>query len=191
MRTPDTREQAEAGVAALLSHLGYDPDTPGLVDTPARVVRALAEMTSGQWDDPAPLLTRVFDGTADYDQMIAVTGIEFTSVCEHHLMPFTGTATVAYLPSPGARVVGLSKLPRLVHLYAKRLSMQERMTRQITDALDKFLDTLGSACVIRSRHACMGARGIKSGTAEMITSSLTGPFRDDARTRDEFLSLTR
>lgn len=175
------------GVRALIRYLGYDPDAASLVDTPSRVVGALLEMTSGQWMDPAPVLERVF--ASDTDEMIAVTGIEFTSVCEHHLMPFSGTAAVAYIPKPRAPVVGLSKIPRLVHLYARRLSMQERMTTEITTALNTHLHTEGAACVIRSRHACMGARGIRAQHAEMVTSSMTGLFRDDPRTREEFLAL--
>lgn len=184
----ETRRRAEEGIVALLEHLGYNPDHPSVVETPARVVRAYEELTAGLLDDPAHHLKRVFvaEGT-DNDEVIAVSGIEFTAVCEHHLMPFTGRAAVGYKPRPGASVVGLSKLGRIVDVYARRLTMQERMTRQITTALDEYLDSEGSACVVRSTHACMGLRGVRKPNAEMVTSSMTGLFRDDARARDEFL----
>lgn len=187
-----TTTQAETAVATLLRHLGYNPDSPALADTPARVVRAMVEMTAGRLEDPGKLLERVFpaDIESDHDEVIAVTGIEFASMCEHHLMPFTGVATVAYIPRPGAPVVGLSKLARLVDVYARRLSMQERMTRQVTTALDTYLEPQGSACIVRSRHACMGVRGAHKPDAEMVTSSLTGSFRNDPKARAELLALT-
>lgn len=188
--TSNTREHAEAGIAALLEHLGYDPTHETIAETPARVVRAYEELTAGVMDDPARHLKRVFvaEGT-DNDEVIAVSGIEFVAVCEHHLMPFKGRAAVGYKPLPGASVVGLSKLARIVDVYARRLTMQERMTRQITSALDEYLDSEGSACVLRSSHACMGLRGVRKPDAEMVTSSMTGLFREDARARDEFLRL--
>jgi GTP cyclohydrolase I len=183
---------AEAGVYALLGHLGYDPDTEGLVDTPARVVRAYEELTRGTRLDPSRHLARVFhDNATDHDEVIVVTGIDYVAVCEHHLLPFPGTAAVAYKPAPGAPVVGLSKLARVVDEYAARLTMQERITRQVTDALDKHLSTEGSACVLRSRHMCMGIRGVRKPNAEMVTSSLTGIFRDVPSARDEFLTLAK
>lgn len=186
-----TQHEAETAVATLLAHLGYDPTGAGLADTPARVVRAYRELTAGELVSPADVLARVFpaDGHANHDEVIAVVGIAFEAVCEHHLMPFTGTATVAYIPQIGASVVGLSKLARLVDVYARRLTMQERMTQQVTTALDANLNTRGSACIVRSRHACMGLRGVRKATAEMVTSSLTGAFRDDARSRDELMAL--
>lgn len=187
-----TLADAQIAVSVLLAHLGYDP-TDAIADTPARVVRALVEMTSGRDLDPGVPLARSFaatDGT-DHDELIAQTGIEFTALCEHHLMPFTGTATVAYVPRPGAPVVGLSKLGRVVDIYARRLTMQERMTRQITTALDTHLDTMGAACIIQATHACMGLRGVRKPGAVTITSSMTGVLRDDGRTRDELLALTR
>lgn len=181
---------AEHGITLLLDHLGYDPTSDGLIDTPARVVRAYEEMTSGQHLDPTRHLKRTFpaEGT-DHDEMIAVVGIQFVAVCEHHLLPFPGTATVAYKPTTGAPVVGLSKLARLVEEYARRLTMQERITRQVTDALDTHLDTSGSACILSSRHACMGFRGVRKPGARMVTSSLTGVFRDHPETRAELLAL--
>lgn len=188
----DSREAAEAGVVALLEHLGYDPRGEQLLDTPARVVRAWEELTEGTFLDPARHLKRTFaaEGT-DNDEMIVVTGIDYVAICEHHLLPFPGIAAVAYKPKQGAPVVGLSKLARVVEEYTRRLTMQERVTRQITDALDSNLDTEGSACVLRSRHQCMGMRGIRKPNAEMVTSSLTGLFRDDPRAREEFLRLVK
>jgi GTP cyclohydrolase I len=155
------------------------------------VVEAFVEMTAGQWMDPAVPLARTFVPTdTDHDELIAVTGIAFTALCEHHMMPFTGTATVAYVPQPQAPVVGLSKLARLVDIYSRRLTMQERMTRQITTALDTNLSTLGSACIVRSTHACMGLRGVRKFEAVTVTSSMTGILREDARSREELLALT-
>jgi GTP cyclohydrolase IA len=190
-RRPTTGE-AEDAVRMLLAHAGYACTDDGMVDTPARVVRALLEMTGGEWEDPAPLLARTFPaaGGSDNDELVVQTGIEFVAVCEHHLMPFSGTATVAYLPERGAAVVGLSKLARVVDIYARRLTMQERMTRQITAALDANLETMGSACIIRATHACMGFRGVRKPHAVTVTSSLTGVLRDEPQTRSELLSLT-
>lgn len=195
--TAEDRQSAEAdaerAIATLLMFLGYDPEViDAVAETPARVVRAFAEMTAGRWQDPAVHLARTFpasEGT-DNDELIVQTGIEFTALCEHHLMPFTGEAAVAYVPKPGAPVVGLSKLGRVVDIFARRLTMQERMTRQITTALDEHLDTLGSACIVRSTHACMGVRGVRKPAAVTVTSSMTGILREDGRTRDELLSLT-
>lgn len=177
---------AEVGIRGLLVAIGEDPDREGLRDTPARVVRAMYEMTRGLTEDPAELLATTFD--VQSDEMVVVTGIEFVSLCEHHLLPFAGTATVGYLPVQ--RVVGLSKLARLVDLYARRPQVQERMTRQITDALDSHLAVLGSACVLRATHSCMSCRGVRK-TAQMVTSSLTGALREQPETRAEFLALAR
>jgi GTP cyclohydrolase I len=168
---------AEFGVRKLLEAMGDDPDREGLTDTPARVVRAMREMTAGLLLDPADVLGTTFD--VQSDEMVVVTGIEFVSLCEHHLLPFTGTAAIGYLPDQ--RVVGLSKLARLPQV-------QERMTRQITDALDEHLPSKGSACVLRATHSCMSCRGVRK-VARMVTSSLTGAFRAEPETRGEFLSL--
>lgn len=186
-----TTEQAHQAIAVVLTHLGYDPSSANLVDTPARVIRALRELTRGENEDPGAILSRVFpcDGACDNDELIALSGITFEAVCEHHLMPFTGTVTVAYIPEVGAPVVGLSKLARLVDVYARRLTMQERMTRQITTALNTHLQTRGAACIVTSQHACMGLRGVRKPGATMVTSSMTGLFRDDHRSREELLSL--
>lgn len=188
--TDESRARAELGVAALLEHLGYDPTNEGLADTPARVVRAFEELTSGEFEDAKRHLARTFDAEGtDNDEVIVVTGIDYVAMCEHHMLPFPGKAAVGYKPKPGAPVVGLSKIGRLVDVYARRLTMQERITRQITTALDRYLDADGSACVLRSTHSCMGIRGVKKPAAAMVTSSMTGLFREDARARDEFLRL--
>lgn len=184
-----TQHDAELAVATLLGYIGEDPQRPGLADTPARVVRALAELTAGYCDDPAELLARVFPD--DHDEMVVVTGIDFTSLCEHHLLTFTGTAVVGYLPAPGAGVVGLSKLARLVDCYARRLQVQERMTSQVADAMVEHLAPLGVGVVVRARHSCMGCRGVRKPGAEMVTSALRGAMRDQADTRAEFLALAR
>lgn len=186
-----TEADAVAAVRALLEFLGYDTADPSLVDTPDRVIRAFQEMTSGKDADPVAILSRTFPSypDADHDEMIVLSGIEFTSLCEHHLMPFHGTATVAYIPTPGGPVVGLSKLARLVDIYARRLTMQERLTRQVTAALDENLSTAGSACIVRSAHGCMTGRGARKAGGLMTTSSLTGVFREDSRARMEFLML--
>lgn len=187
---PDAAAAYEA-VRTLMAHCGYNTSDAGTADTPRRVVDALLEMTCGQDQDPGSFLSRQFPATdGDHDEMIAVTGIEFVAVCEHHLMPFTGAATVAYIPEPTAPVVGISKLARLVDVYARRLTMQERMTRQITTALDTHLRTLGSACIIRGHHCCMSLRGVRKPTALTVTSSLTGAMRSDAHAREELMALT-
>ena len=164
-------------------------DLEATAGTPARWVKALREMTAGYAEDPRSVLARDFN-VPHADEMIAVTGIDFTSICAHHLLPFTGTATVAYLPA-GPRVVGLSKLARLVDTYSRRLQTQEQITVQVTTALDEHLTTKGSACVLRATHSCLAHRGARKPSAVMVTSSLTGRFRDDARARGEFLALTR
>lgn len=179
---------AVAGLQALVRLVGDDPGRAGLIDTPRRVIAALREMCDRP-GDPAQLLSRTFeDPDGPIDEMVTVGPIEFVSVCEHHLMPFTGTATVAYLPN--GPVVGLSKLPRLVHHYARRLQLQERLTRQITTAIDAHLVSRGSACLIRATHGCTTCRGVRT-PAPMTTTSLTGAFRDEAETRAEFLAMAQ
>ena len=170
-------EQAEhAGVHLMLKEIigiiGDDPEREGLLDTPNRVIQSWAELYSGY--------------IVNIGEMI-LEGIEFTSHCEHHMIPFYGTAWVAYIPHK--KIVGISKLARLVEAYSKRLQNQERMTMQITEALDDHLDPMGSACVVKARHMCMTCRGVKQPHALMTTSSLTGAFKEDAQTRMEFLSF--
>lgn len=184
----DALDDAQAGVRALLRLAGEDPDRPGLRATPARVVAAFLEMTSGRDEDPGVILARTFDDVGDVDEMVMVGPVEFASICEHHLLPFTGTAWVAYKPEDGAPIVGLSKLARLVDCYARRPQVQERMTRQITNAIVAHLCP-NAACVVRASHSCMTVRGVRKPLAEMTTSSLAGIFLDDSRARAEFLAL--
>lgn len=187
----DTAEQTFAvGLRGLLAGLGVDPDGGDVADTPARWVRALREMTAGYGQDPGDYLARQFE-MPHADTMIVVSGVPFTSLCAHHLLPFTGTAAIAYLPQPGAPVVGLSKLPRVLDIYAQRLQSQEQITVQVSTALDEHLRTLGSACILRAVHGCMAHRGVRKAGAEMVTSSMTGVFREDPAARSEFLALAR
>lgn len=172
-------------VVRLLSYLGDDPTREGLRDTPARVCRALGEMTQGYSTDVAELLACTFD--VPHDSMVLVRGIEFVSLCEHHVLPFTGTATVGYLP--GDRVVGLSKLARLVDAFAQRLQVQERMTDQIADAIVEHLHPGGVGVVVTGVHGCMTCRGVRKPGASMVTSALRGAFREDPTARAEFLAL--
>lgn len=167
---------------------GLDPDSEALTGTPARMLRALEEFTTGYTMDAGTLLARTFEVDRGPGP-IAVTGVEFTSVCEHHLLPFTGTADIAYLPTPGARVAGLSKLPRVLDVYARRLQTQEQLTKQVTDALTGHLDTLGSACVIRSEHGCLAHRGARKPGAVMVTASYTGVFQGDPQARADLFDL--
>lgn len=174
-----------AAVRQLLVAIGQDPTREGLADTPRRVVKSLLEMTSGYVEEPESILATTFDEVCD--EMVVLRNISFQSLCEHHMLPFAGVAHVAYLP--GRRVVGLSKLARLVQCYARRLQVQERMTREIADAMMKHLGAAGAAVVVRARHECMINRGIRQPSSEMVTSCVLGKFRDDRAVRDEFLSL--
>lgn len=184
------RTQAEDGFRALLRLAGEDPDRSGLLDTPARAVKGFLEMARPTGPDPASLLARQFDDAGSPDQMIAVGPIPFTSVCEHHLLPFSGTAWIAYLPA-GGRIVGLSKLPRLLDWHAARPQVQERLTEQVVDSIVEHLEPLGAACAISASHACMALRGVRKPGACMRTSKLTGPFLEDASCRSEFYALAR
>ncbi len=174
-------------VIRLLEHIGEDPHRDGLLDTPKRVVKAYREMTEGYAVDVAALLATVFDERSD--EMVVVSGIEFVSLCEHHLLPFVGEATVAYIPD--TKVVGLSKIARLVDAFARRLQVQERMTTQIADAMEQHLAPRGVGVVVRARHACMGCRGVRKPGASMTTSALSGFMKDDPMARAEFLALAR
>lgn len=175
----------EDAVVRLLSFVGEDPGRDGLVDTPRRVVGALGEMTSGYAENPAEILGRTF--AVDCDEMVVVRGIDFVSLCEHHVLPFTGTVDVAYIPGP--RVLGLSKIARLVDCFARRLQVQERLTQQIATAIDTHVDARGVGVVVRARHHCMGCRGVRKPGAEMVTSALFGLMKDDEKARAEFLAL--
>lgn len=176
------------GLRAWLTSRGLDPGSPALVDTPARVLRALTEMTAGYDEDPAVHLARTFP--VDHDGgPIVVTGVPFTALCEHHMLPFTGHADIAYQPAPGAPVAGLSKLPRVLDVYARRLQTQEQLTRQVTAALDAHLSPLGSACIIRSEHGCLAHRGARKPGSVMVTASYTGRFQEDPEARAELHRL--
>ena len=176
---------AEQAVATLLRFIGEEPERDGLRDTPARVVKAWREMTAGYDDDPAEILSRTFEESSD--EMIILRGISFFSTCEHHMLPFYGQAVVGYLPG---KVVGISKLARLVTCFARRLQIQERMTRQIASAIETHLDARGVGVVLRAHHLCMGCRGVRQEETEMVTSSMLGTLRSDPTTRGEFLRLT-
>jgi GTP cyclohydrolase I len=174
-------------VVRLLQFVGEDVKRDGLIKTPARVVKALGEMTEGYKQDPAEILSTTFD--VAYDEMVVLRNIQFTSMCEHHMLPFIGEATVAYIP--GKRVVGLSKLARLVHCFARRLQVQERMTQQIAQAIQEHLTPQGVGVVVSAHHQCMSCRGVRQSGGKMITSTLLGAFRDDPAARAEFLAFVR
>jgi GTP cyclohydrolase I len=180
------RSQAESAVRTLIRWAGDDPNREGLIDTPARVVRAFSEWFAGYAEDPEELLKRTFEDTAGYDEMVLLRDIHFVSHCEHHIAPIVGRAHIAYLPRN--RVVGISKLARLVEVFAKRLQIQERMTTEIARALDRVLKPHGVAVVIEATHACMTTRGVHQHDVDMVTSRMIGAFRDQPETRQEFLS---
>ncbi|HEX8340218.1 MAG TPA: GTP cyclohydrolase I FolE [Tepidisphaeraceae bacterium] len=175
----------EKAVREILLAVGEDPDREGLLKTPNRVARAYGELMAGLQDEPRRHLKTVF--TEQYDEIVLLRDIEFHSLCEHHLLPFTGRAHLAYLPQ--GKVVGLSKLARLVEGYARRPQVQERLTTQIADALMAELSPMGAACVIEATHTCMTIRGAKKHGSTMVTSALRGSFKSDARSRSEVLTL--
>jgi GTP cyclohydrolase I len=178
------------GIRALLRIMGEDPDRDGLVETPARVLAAYRELARRP-GDPKALLGTVFKDVAyPTDELIAVGPIPFTSLCEHHLLPFSGTAWIGYLPSEYG-VVGLSKLPRLLDHYAQRPQVQERLTTQVADALMEHLNPAAAGCIVLAHHSCMSLRGVRKDGAKMVTSVLRGAFRTDDTLRAEFLALTR
>jgi GTP cyclohydrolase I len=174
-------------VREILLAIGEDPDRDGLADTPARVARAYAEQFSGLSQYPEDVLSTVFD--ADHDELILVRDIEVYSTCEHHLVPFFGRAHVAYIPNEKGQITGLSKLARLVDVYARRPQVQERMTSQIADALMRVLEPRGALVVIEAEHLCMSMRGVRKPGAKTVTSAVRGMIRDSARTRAEAMSL--
>jgi len=177
----------ERAVREILAAIGEDPDRDGLVDTPARVARAYAEQFSGLSRGPEDVLDTVFD--AEYDELILVRDIEVYSTCEHHLVPFFGRAHVAYIPNEKGQITGLSKLARLVDVYARRPQVQERMTSQIADALMRVLEPRGALVVIEAEHLCMSMRGVRKPGAKTVTSAVRGSIRDNASTRAEAMSL--
>lgn len=181
-----TREEAEAAVRTLIRWAGDDPAREGLADTPARVVRAYEDWFAGYRQDPASFLGRTFSEIAKYDEMVILKDIPFSSHCEHHMAPITGRVHVGYLPRK--RVVGISKLARLVQAFARRLQIQERLTAEIADTLQRELQPLGVAVMVEATHACMTTRGVNAREAVMTTSRMLGIFRDNAKTRGEFLA---
>jgi GTP cyclohydrolase IA len=179
--------RASAAVRELLIAVGEDPDRPGLLDTPDRVARAYAETFAGLWQDPGDILATTFD--EDHDELVLVKDIPMYSTCEHHLVPFHGVAHVGYIPGVDGRVTGLSKLARLVEVYARRPQVQERMTSQIADALADVLKPRGVLVVIEAEHLCMAMRGIRKPGSRTVTSAVRGIFRENAATRSEAMSL--
>lgn len=179
-------EKATEAVRTLLLYIGENPNREGLVDTPDRFCRALLEMTEGYHINPEEILSTTFE--SESDEMVLVKDIEFNSLCEHHLLSFSGKAHIAYIPTEG-KIVGLSKLARIVDLYSQRLQVQERLTQQVANAINKFLKPQGVAVVFEGTHSCMCVRGVKKQNSTMITSSMHGQFRDSIASRNEFMSL--
>jgi len=182
-----TREEAEEAVRTLLRWAGDDPNRQGLLETPSRVVRAYEEWFRGYLEDPYELLQKTFEETEGYDEMVVLKEIPFSSHCEHHMAPIIGQAHVAYLPTN--KVVGISKLARLVEVYAKRLQIQEKMTSEIANALQDILQPKGVAVVIEAAHECITTRGVNKLGVNMVTSRMLGAFRDNSSTRREFLAV--
>jgi len=175
-----------AHVREILSAIGEDPDREGLLKTPDRVARALRFLTKGYEEDPKSVINGALF-SEDYQEMIVLKDLDYFSMCEHHMLPFFGKAHVAYIPS--TKIVGISKLARLVEIYARRLQIQEKMTAQIADALQEVLKPRGVAVVVEAAHQCMTTRGVHKPGVSMVTSRMVGAFRSDARTRREFLSI--
>jgi len=184
---PDAREEAEGHVRGLLAYLGEDTDREGLLETPARVVRALGEHFAGYAQDPGTYLAKTFEEVEGYDELVLVSDIEVFSHCEHHMVPFVGKAHVAYIPN--GRVVGLSKLARVVDVFAKRLQVQEKLTKQIADAIEHHLAPQGVAVVMQCQHFCMCYRGVRKPGSWTTTSKLYGAFLNNAASRMELLTL--
>jgi GTP cyclohydrolase IA len=182
-----SRAEAEAAIRVLLRWAGEDPEREGLRDTPARVARSYEEFFRGYAEDPVALLARTFEETEGYDEMVVLRDIRVESHCEHHMVPIVGRAHVAYLP--GSRVVGISKLARVVDAYAHRFQIQEKLTAQIANTINEVLQPRGVAVVIEANHQCMSTRGVHKPGASMVTSRMLGAFRDDPSTRREFLAM--
>jgi GTP cyclohydrolase I len=184
-----TAEEAEAAVRTLIRWAGDDPTREGLLDTPGRVTRSYRELFMGYEVDPRGYLERTFEQVGGYDQLVVLRDIRFVSFCEHHMLPVVGRAHVGYLPTD--RVVGISKLARVVNGFARRLQIQEKLTAEIGHAIEDVLKPLGVGVVIEAEHSCMTLRGVNTPGASLTTSHLLGVLRDDPRTREEFLRLTR
>jgi GTP cyclohydrolase IA len=186
-QTKPSRAEAEEAVRTLLRWAGDDPNREGLIGTPDRVVRSYEEFFAGYAEDPREILARTFEETDGYDEMVVLRDIRLESYCEHHMVPIIGKAHVGYLPAH--RVVGISKLARVVEAYAKRLQIQEKMTAQIANCILEVLEPRGVAVVIEAAHQCMTTRGIRKPGVTMVTSRMLGAFRDDPSTRREFLAM--
>jgi GTP cyclohydrolase I len=180
-------EEAEAAIRTLLRWAGDNPDREGLLGTPGRVTRAYSEWFAGYTEDPAAELARTFEEVESYDEMVILRDIPMHSHCEHHMVPFVGHAHIGYLPNK--RVVGISKLARVLDIYARRLQIQEKLTRQVANAIQSELEPLGVGVVIEASHGCMTSRGVNKTGVRMITSCLLGSFRENPATRREFLSM--
>ena len=184
-----TQAEAEAAVRTLIRWAGDDPDREGVLDTPARVARSYRELFAGYDTCPRTYLERTFEEVGGYDEMVVLKDIRFVSFCEHHMLPVVGKAHVGYLPTN--RVVGISKLARVVHGFARRLHILEKMTSEIARAIDDVLKPLGVGVVVEAEHSCMTLRGVNTAGSSLTTSHLMGAMRDDPRTREEFLRLAR
>lgn len=182
-----TRSEAEEAVRTLIRWAGDDPSREGLLGTPDRVARSYGEFFAGYWQDPESILRTTFEETEGYDEMVVLRNIDYESHCEHHMVPIIGKAHVAYLPNN--RVVGISKLARVVEAYAKRLQIQEKMTAQIANTINEVLAPKGVAVVVEGNHECMSTRGVHKPDVTMVTSTMLGAFRDDPSTRREFLAF--
>jgi GTP cyclohydrolase I len=184
-----TQAEAEAAVRTLIRWAGDDPDREGLADTPARVVRSYRELFAGYGEDPRAYLERTFEEVGGYDELVVLSDIRVVSFCEHHMLPVVGRAHVGYLPTN--RVVGISKLARVVQGFSRRLQIQEKLTAEIAEAISQVLQPQGVGVVIEAEHSCMTLRGVSTPGANLTTSRMMGVLRDDSRTREEFLALVR
>ena len=182
-----SRDEARAAVRTLIQWAGDDPDREGLLETPDRVIRSYEEFYSGYDQDPVGILKKTFEETNGYDEMVVLKDVEISSHCEHHMAPIIGRVHIGYLPDKG--VVGISKLARIVNIYARRLQIQEKMTAQIADALDEVIHPRGVGVVVEAAHHCMTTRGIQKQGVMMVTSRMLGTFRSDPKTRREFLAF--
>ncbi len=189
MATKRTQAEAEAAVRVLIEWTGDDPDREGLLETPARVAKAYRELFAGYDEDPRDYLAKTFEEVGGYDELIVLRDIRVVSFCEHHMLPFLGRAHVGYLPTN--RVVGISKLSRVVNAFSRRLQIQEKLTAQIAEAINDILAPQGVGVMIESEHSCMTMRGVNTPGSNLVTSRLMGILRDDPRTREEFLRLAR
>jgi GTP cyclohydrolase I len=184
-----TQSEAEAAVRVLIEWAGDDPEREGLAETPARVARSYKQLFAGYDEDPRAYLQKTFEEVGGYDELIVLRDIRVVSFCEHHMLPFLGRAHVGYLPTN--RVVGISKLSRVVNAFARRLQIQEKLTAEIAEAINDILQPQGVGVIIEAEHSCMTMRGVNTPGSNLITSRLMGVIRDDPRTRDEFLRVAR